>query len=119
MLPSLVLVLISIALGDLVTAALHVPIPGSVLGLVAAAAFFAWRGEPTSSMGSMFDLLIPHAPLLFVPAGAGLVAHFDLLASSWLPIVAATVLGTAGALVATGIAAQLLMQRFLQAETDR
>ena len=119
MLLAFVLVLVSIALGDVLTSALSIPIPGSVLGLLGAAFAFAHRGEPTPAMGSMFDAIIPHAPLLFVPAGVGLVANLDLIAASWLPIVAAITIGTAGALLATGLSAQLLLQRLPQAESGR
>jgi holin-like protein len=107
-----VIVLCSVALGDIVTTYFSVPVPGSILGLLGAAALFAWRGEPAPAMGRMFDAVIPYAPLLFVPAGAGVVANLDWLAGSWMPIACALVFGTAGALVATGLTAQFLMQRF-------
>ena len=119
MLPALALVLVSIAIGDLVTTTLAVPIPGSILGLVGAAAYFASRGGPTPGMSGMFDGLIPYAPMLFVPAGAGVVANLDLIATSWLPIFAVITLGTAGALLATGLAAQLLLNRIAPVEFAR
>lgn len=111
MLPALALVLSSIAIGDLVTANFGLPIPGSILGLIVATAYFASRGGPPPAMTSMFDGLIPHAPMLFVPAGASVVANLELIAVSWVPIAAVITLGTAGALLATGVAAQLLLQQ--------
>lgn len=111
MLVAFVIVLSIVALGDIVTDFFSLPFPGSILGLLAAAAFFARRGEPDPAMGRMFDAVIPYAPLLFVPAGAGVVANLDRIAGSWLPIACALVFGTAGALVATGLTAQFLLQR--------
>ena len=116
MLPALAFVLASIAISDLITAALVVPVPGSVLGLIGAAIYFASRGGPTPAMSGMFDALIPYAPMLFVPAGAGVVANLDLIAASWAPIAAVITLGTAGALLATGFAAQLLLTRMAPVE---
>jgi holin-like protein len=114
-----VLVLLAVAVGDVVTEALSLPIPGSILGLLGAAGLFAWRGEPSPSAAGMFDAVIPYAPLLFVPAGAGVVANLDLIAGGWLPIAVAITLGTAGALLATGLAAQFLLQRLAAAERGR
>ena len=119
MLPALALVLVTIAIGDLLTAMLAAPVPGSILGLVGAAAYFASRGGPTPAMSGMFDALIPYAPMLFVPAGAGFVANVDLIATSWLPIVAVITLGTTGALLATGFVAQLLLNRIAPVEAAR
>ena len=119
MLFALLLVLASVAVGAVLTTALSLPVPGSILGLLGAAGLFAWRGEPPPAVGSMFDAVIPYAPLLFVPAGAGVVANLDLVASSWMSIAAAVTVGTAGALLATGLAAQFLLQRLPGVEPDR
>lgn len=116
---ALALVLFSIAIGDVVTATVAVPVPGSIVGLIGATAYFASRGEPTPAMSGMFDALIPYAPMLFVPAGAGVVANFDVIAASWLPIAAVITLGTAGALLATGFAAQLLLNWIPPVEAAR
>jgi holin-like protein len=115
-LASLALILVLIILGDAVTAGMAFPVPGSLLCLIAAGAFFASRGGPTQAMSRMFDGLIPYAPMLFVPAGAGVVTNLELIATGWLPIAAALTVGTAGALIATGAAAQILLQRLRPAE---
>ena len=112
MLVAFVLILGAVLVGDVLTITLGVPIPGSVLGLLAAAALFASRGGPTPSMSRIFDALIPYAPMLFVPAGAGVVANWGLVANGWLPIIAAATIGTGSALLVTGLTAKLLLRRF-------
>lgn len=107
-----VLILGAVIVGDVLTTTLGVPIPGSVLGLLAAAALFTSRGGPTPAMSRLFDSIIPFAPMLFVPAGAGVVANWGLVASGWLPIIAAATVGTGSALLVTGITAKLLLRRF-------
>jgi holin-like protein len=112
MMLALVLILGAVIIGDVLTTTLGVPIPGSVLGLLAAAALFLSRGGPTPAMSRIFDAVIPYAPMLFVPAGAGVVANWALVANGWLPIIAAATVGTGSALLVTGIIAKLLLRRF-------
>jgi holin-like protein len=112
MLVAFVLILGAVLIGDVLTATLGVPIPGSVLGLLAAAALFASRGGgPTPSMSRIFDAIIPYAPMLFVPAGAGIVANWGLVTTSWFPIMAAATIGTGSALLVTGLSASYLLRR--------
>ncbi|SER87896.1 LrgA family protein [Tranquillimonas rosea] len=95
--------------GELATTLMNAPIPGAALGLTAVVALFALRGRPDPDLERLFDGVAPHTPLLFVPTAAGLVAHVDLLALFWVPIVVAVVLGTATTLVVAGLCAQALL----------
>lgn len=118
MLLTFVMVLVSIAIGETLTSALQIPIPGSIPGLLVAVAYFAWRGGPTEHMSRMFDVLIPFVPMLFVPAGAGLVAHIDLIAADWIAIISAVTLAATGGLLVTGATAQFLLKRFSRSEGE-
>lgn len=104
-----ILTLIAILVGDAVTLWLDVPIPGPVVGLVVAFLIFVRFDGPTPAASTLFDMMIPHAPVFFVPAGVGVVAHADLISASWVPIIFAILVGTAIALVATGIAMQFIL----------
>ena len=101
--------------GDALAGATAAPVPGPALGLAALTACFAARRGADADLAALFDAVAPHAPLLFIPAAAGIVAHLDLLAAQAAAIAAAVLLGTAAALVAAGLAAQAL----LAAETRR
>jgi holin-like protein len=112
MMAAFVLTLLLIIIGDAVTMALDIPVPGAVFGLLVMAALFAARGGPTPAMSRMFDLIIPHAPMLFVPAGAGVIANADLIAARWLPIVSVITLSTFVVLLVAGLTAQALVRMF-------
>ena len=73
--------------GEWLRAALHVPVPGPVLGMVLLAAWFIVRKrEPDAALQTTADSLLGWLPLLFVPAGVGIVANLALLRAAWLPI---------------------------------
>jgi holin-like protein len=90
--------------------------PGAIIGLLCAAGYFLWRGSTDPAMAKLFDALIPHAPILFVPAGAGVVANLDVIAGGFLAIVTVITLGTVATLLATGLAMQFLLRPKQRAE---
>lgn len=105
-----------IILGDAITTLLQLPVPGAIIGLLCAASYFVWRGAPDPAMARMFDAVIPHAPILFVPAGAGVVANLDVIAGGFLAIVSVITLGTAATMLVTGLAMQVLLRWAHRAE---
>jgi holin-like protein len=88
--------------GELVSRWLALPIPGSVLGmglllaaLGAGVVRLAWIEEGA-------ELLLAHLALFFIPAGVGVMVHFDLLKAQWLPVVVAMVVSTFVVMAVTG-----------------
>jgi holin-like protein len=110
MITVIALTLALIILGDWLTALLQLPVPGAIVGLLCAATYFVWRGSPEPAMARMFDAMIPHAPILFVPAGAGVVANIEVISGGFLAIVMVITLGTVATLLVTGFAMQLLLR---------
>jgi holin-like protein len=113
------LVLLSCQLvGEFVVTSLGVPVPGPVVGMVILfIALRLRRPGPRSSVVKTADGLLSHLQLLFVPAGAGVVAYLPLLAGAWLPILGALVIGWLAALVTTagaGVGSLWLDQRLKQ-----
>jgi holin-like protein len=110
MLAAFLLTFLLIVFGEAVTTALEIPVPGPVVGLLVLAVVFAAREGPTPAMSRMFDAIIPYAPMLFVPAGAGVIAHADAIAANWLPIISVITLGTFAVLLVTGLIVQALVR---------
>ena len=113
------LVLLSCQLiGEFVVTSLGVPVPGPVVGMVILfVALRLRRPGPRSSVVKTADGLLSHLQLLFVPAGAGVVAYLPLLAGAWLPILGALIIGWLAALVTTagaGVGSLWLDQRLKQ-----
>lgn len=62
-------------IGEILVHALHLPVPGPVLGLLLLVGVFALRGGPSKVMSSTADGILSNLSLLFVPAGVGIVQH--------------------------------------------
>ncbi|MET1007099.1 MAG: CidA/LrgA family protein [Propionibacteriaceae bacterium] len=91
--------------GEFLVDLTSVPIPGPVVGMVILfIALRIRRPGPRSPIVQTADGLLNHLQLLFIPAGAGVVAYLPLLATSWLPIVGGLVIGWLACLAATAAA---------------
>jgi len=89
--------------GEVLAFALHLPIPGPVLGMGLLLGYLLLSGEAAARLRGPSLELLKHLSLLFVPAGVGIMLHGERLAAEWLPIAAALVFGTALAIAATAL----------------
>ncbi len=80
--------------GEAFVAYTHVPIPGPVCGMALLFGVLVWNGRVPDDLGKTADGLLSNLSLLFVPAGAGVMLHFKLLAGDWLPLSAALIVST-------------------------
>ncbi|MCO4054727.1 MAG: CidA/LrgA family protein [Bosea sp.] len=107
-----ILILIGCQLaGEALARGLTLPIPGPVLGM--ALLFAALQGRSrlrpaaaaveTLPLGVVSAFLIAHLSLLFVPAGAGIVAHLGTLAQHGVGLIAALVISTLLTLAVTAL----------------
>ncbi|MBF0255029.1 MAG: CidA/LrgA family protein [Gammaproteobacteria bacterium] len=97
-------------IGELLVHLGQLPLPGPVAGMALLfITLILRRGLPESLSGAATSLL-GHLSLLFVPAGVGVMLHFDKLAGDWLAIAAALLLGTLITLALTALLMQLLLR---------
>jgi len=102
MLNYLTLIFVCQLMGELITGASGLPIPGPVLGMVLLFGFLIWRGDVPSPLGEVAGSLQRAMSLLFVPAGAGVILHAHLLADALLPLGLALLVSTIVAVLITG-----------------
>ena len=95
------LLLIYQLVGEISVLLLRIPVPGPVLGMVMLFLTLVFRGRATASLDSASSALLSHLSLLFVPAGVGMIVHFDRIINEWLPISIALVLSTIITMAAT------------------
>jgi putative effector of murein hydrolase LrgA (UPF0299 family) len=103
MLNYLTLILGCQLVGELVTRALMIPVPGPVLGMVLLFVLLVFRGSIPDKLSATTDGLLGHLSLLFVPAGVGVMLHFPLLGADWLAITVALVVSTVLTIAATAL----------------
>lgn len=101
--------------GELLARALHLPVPGPVIGMVLLFGALLLRqggqGEPPAPLAAVGDALLANLGLLFVPAGVGVVIYGPVLAQNWAAIASAVLLGSLLGIAFTGRLAQSLLRR--------
>lgn len=90
-------------LGELAVKAAELPIPGPVVGMLLLFAFLVIRGHVPDNLAKTADGLLSHLSLLFVPAGVGVILHFQLLGGEWVAFSTALVASTLATIVVTGL----------------
>lgn len=89
-------------IGEFAVRALGVPIPGPVVGMALLFVVLAIRRpERTAGVVRAADGLLRHLQLLFIPAGAGIVAYLSVVGSSWLPVLGGLVISWLAVLIVT------------------
>ena len=87
------------------------PFPGPVLGMLLLLLFLARRGRSFHDLDFTADGLLRYLALLFVPAGVGVMVHFERIGSAWIALTI-TLLGSAViTLVVTGLMMQWMLRR--------
>lgn len=87
--------------GEVTVRLFGLPIPGPVLGMMLLFITLLIRGYTPESLNTASSALLSHLSLLFVPAGVGMMVHFDRIASEWLPITLALFFSTLITMAAT------------------
>ncbi len=80
--------------GEAIVALTHWPLPGPVFGMALLFCALVLNGRVPDGLGKTANALLSNLSLLFVPAGAGVMLHFKLLAGDWLPLGAALIVST-------------------------
>ncbi|WP_110687410.1 CidA/LrgA family protein [Salinicola aestuarinus] len=106
-------------LGELTSRALSLPIPGPVLGMVILLAALLIRGGVPAGLRSMGEGLLKYLTLLFVPAGVGLIEHFDLISREFWTLIITLVVSSAITLLVTSQTLKALTRRRRDDEASR
>ncbi len=111
MVEGLLVLLLCQVVGTLLAGWLHLELPGAVLGmLLLLAMLLVRRPDPDAPVVRAGGRVLDELPVLFIPAGVGLVGCLGVIARSWLPVGAGLVVAWVAGLVATALAANLAMQ---------
>lgn len=98
-------------LGELVVRALTLPVPGPVVGMLILLLGLTINGRVPSSLRKAGEGLLRYLTLLFVPAGVGLMVHFELIRADFWTLVITLVLSTAITLGVTAKAMDWMNRR--------
>lgn len=111
MIPAFLLLLGCQLAGELLARTAGVPVPGPVLGMVLLFGVLLARGSLAERVQPVSQGLLRALPLLFVPAGAGLMQHFARFRSEAVAIAAAVLVSTLLAIAVSAWVFQAVARR--------
>lgn len=111
MLPGLIVLLVCQLVGELAVRAGNLPLPGPILGMLLMLGLLrARRPRAESALVTAPETLLHHLPLLYVPAGVGVVAYLSRLGRDALPVAGGLVISWLAGLVVTAGVTALVMR---------
>ena len=101
-------------LGEVSVRLLNLSIPGPVAGLfyllVLLLVLSKLKKRTPDSIEQSSLILLNHLSLLFIPAGVGVMVHFQRIEEEWLPIVVALILGVLITMATTALSMKFLIR---------
>ncbi len=114
MLSYLAVILFCQLIGEIIVRMMKLPIPGPVIGMVILFCGLVLRREIPSELETLGGFLHRHLPLLFVPAGVGIITNLELLMKSWAAFAGAIIVGTILTISITSVIMQFLNRRHMK-----
>jgi holin-like protein len=91
--------------GEVLSSALHLPVPGNILGMVILFILLCTKVVKVENISNVTDFLLNHLSFFFIPAGVGLMTSLDIIKSTWWQlslvclITTSIIIGTTGTIV--------------------
>jgi holin-like protein len=106
------LIIIAVSfIGEILNALLPLPVPASIYGMVILFVCLATGIIKLESVKSVSKFLIDIMPVMFIPAGVGLMSSWGVLSPILLPVSVITVVTIITVMAVGGNVAQLIIKR--------
>ena len=97
--------------GELLNTLVPLPIPASIYGIVILFCLLEFRLIPLRAVKETGDFLVSLMQLMFIPAAAGLLEAWDVIAPNWLSYMLITIISTFVVLFVSGRVTQAVIRR--------
>lgn len=108
--PGITILLLFQLFGEMIVIVFQLPVPGPVLGMLALLTTLVIHKGWQGSLEPVSQAILRHFSLLFVPAGVGVILHFQRFENEWIAIGAALFISTVIALFATALLIELVVR---------
>lgn len=106
----LIIVLIAF-IGELIHYYIDLPIPGSIYGMLILFILLQIKVIKVDQVKDVSTFLIEVMPVMFIPAGVGLLEKWGLIKGIWLPLVITILISTFFVMVVSGLVSQTIIKR--------
>ena len=110
LLPAITALLACQLIGTAIQLFFRLTVPGAVIGMVLLFIVLVLRKKPLREIDKASKLLLRFLPLLFVPAGVGVVDQFGLIQKEWLPLSVTMVVTLVATIAFTGLVMQACLR---------
>ncbi len=107
----LILLLTISIIGEFLNKVLHLPLPGSVLGLLLLLLLLLTGIVKVKQIEDISIFLMEHLAIFFVPAGVGLISVMGVLKSSWMVLLLISIFSSIIVMVTTAHIVQLIRRK--------
>ena len=105
-----IILLISL-LGEALNHLLPLPVPASIYGIVLLFALLSFGVLKVESIKDVSSFLVQIMPIMFIPAAAGLMESFGLLAPSLTAYIVIIVVSTVAVMAVSGLITQIIIRK--------
>lgn len=97
--------------GQFISDYFSLPIPGAVLGMIILFVLLMFKVIKISQIQYITDVLLENLPVLFIPAGVGIINEFSSLKGNLVKLSIILILTTIIIMVVTGTVVQFLVNK--------
>ena len=97
--------------GEVLVQALGLPLPGALVGALLLLVGLLLLGRLPKALEQTSGALLQNLMLLFIPIVAGVMLHFERIASEWLPFLSSGIGGAVLTLLVTAAVFRWMLQR--------
>lgn len=98
-------------LGELLSSALHLPIPGNILGMIILFVLLCTKIIKVDDISNVTSFLLDHLSFFFIPAGVGLMTSMEIIKSTWWQLLIVCISTTVIIIGSTGVIVQAVSKR--------
>ncbi|MEK5445353.1 CidA/LrgA family protein [Paenibacillus sp. FSL R7-0331] len=92
--------------GDALQKLLHLPVPGSIVGLLLLFALLLLKIVPVKLIENGSSFILAYLPMFFIPATAGIMNHLDIFSGRGLLLIAILIISSVLTMVVTAHSSQ-------------
>ncbi|MBX8937535.1 CidA/LrgA family protein [Enterococcus gilvus] len=119
MFKELSLLLLYSIIGEGVRIFFHLPVPGSIIGILLLFLSFQTKLLKPSALEDTANFLLNHLTILFVPAGVGLMQYYGAIKYTWPILLGAVVLCSLVSLIAVGKTAEFVEKISMKSREEK